>query len=76
MLYGIGCAPIGDVRWRLSAANKYLKPFTHIIQRYRTFWHSVCVHFYFRQGVTLNNAFAGVDGALWTLWESAPTYRL
>ncbi len=81
-LYGIGCAthrerPLPVV----SAVNDYLKPFVmgRNVDEIEDIWQSANVSSYFRQGVTLNNALSGVDGALWDIMgkrAGLPVYKL
>jgi mannonate dehydratase len=81
-LYGIGCAthrerPLAVV----SAVNDYLKPFVvgKNVDDIEDIWQSAYVSSYFRQGVTLNNALSGIDGALWDIMgkrANLPVYKL
>jgi mannonate dehydratase len=81
-LYGVGCAthrerPLAVV----SAINDYLKPFVigRNVDEIEDIWQSAYVSSYFRQGVTLNNALSGIDGALWDIMgkrANLPVYKL
>src|ERR1700730_1699206 len=67
-LYGIGCATHRERPLPVATAvNDYLKPFVmgRNVEDIEDIWQSAYVSSYFRSGVTLNNALAGVDGALW-----------
>jgi mannonate dehydratase len=81
-LYGVGCAthrerPLAVV----SAVTDYLKPFVigRNVDDIEDIWQSAYVSSYFRQGVTLNNALSGIDGALWDIMgkrANLPVYKL
>lgn len=81
-LYGVGCAthrerPLAVV----SAINDYLKPFVigRNVDDIEDIWQSAYLSSYFRQGVTLNNALSGIDGALWDIMgkrANLPVYKL
>jgi mannonate dehydratase len=81
-LYGIGCATHKERPLAVAAAiDEYLKPF--VIGRnpdeIEDIWQSAYVSSYFRQGVTLNNALSGIDGALWDIAgkrAGMPVYKL
>jgi mannonate dehydratase len=69
-LYGIGCATHGERPLAVATAvNEYLRPFVmgKNVEDIEDIWQSAYVSSYFRSGVTLNNALAGVDGALWDI---------
>src|SRR6185369_5301755 len=66
-LYGIGCATHKERPLPVAAAvNEYLKPLLvgKNPEEIEDIWQWTNVTSYFRQGVTLNNAISGVDGAL------------
>jgi mannonate dehydratase len=81
-LYGIGCATHRERPLAVAAAvNEYLKPFVigKNPEEIEDIWQSAYVSSYFRQGVTLNNAISGVDGALWDIMgkrSGMPVYKL
>jgi mannonate dehydratase len=81
-LYGIGCATHGERPLAVATAiNEYLKPFVlgKNVEDIEDIWQSAYVSSYFRSGVTLNNALAGVDGALWDICgkrANMPVYKL
>ena len=81
-LYGIGCATHRERPLAVAAAvNDYLKPFLigKNPEDIEDIWQSAYVSSYFRQGVTLNNAVSGVDGALWDIMgkrAGMPVYKL
>jgi mannonate dehydratase len=81
-LYGIGCATHGERPLAVATAvNEYLKPFMigKNPEDIEDIWQSAYVSSYFRSGVTLNNALAGVDGALWDICgkrANMPVYKL
>ena len=81
-LYGIGCATHRERPLAVAAAvNDYLKPFLvgKNPEDIEDIWQSAYVSSYFRQGVTLNNAISGVDGALWDIMgkrAGMPVYKL
>ena len=81
-LYGIGCATHRERPLAVAAAvNEYLKPFVigKNPEEIEDIWQSAYVSSYFRQGVTLNNALSGVDGALWDIMgkrAGMPVYKL
>jgi mannonate dehydratase len=81
-LYGIGCATHRERPLAVaSAVNDYLKPFVvgRNPEEIEDIWQSAYVSSYFRQGVTLNNAISGVDGALWDIMgkrAGMPVYKL
>jgi mannonate dehydratase len=81
-LYGIGCATHGERPLAVATAvNEYLKPFMvgKNPEDIEDIWQSAYVSSYFRGGVTLNNALAGVDGALWDICgkrANMPVYKL
>src|SRR5215470_16854858 len=81
-LYGIGCATHRERPLAVAAAvNEYLKPFVigKNPEDIEDIWQSAYVSSYFRQGVTLNNALSGVDGALWDIMgkrAGMPVYKL
>src|ERR1700712_2480878 len=69
-LYGIGCATHQERPLAVaSAVNDYLKPFVmgRNPEEIEDIWQAANVSSYFRQGVTLNNALSGLDGALWDI---------
>ena len=64
-----------------TAVNEYLKPFVmgKNVEDIEDIWQSAYVSSYFRSGVTLNNALAGVDGALWDICgkrANMPVYKM
>jgi mannonate dehydratase len=81
-LYGIGCATHKERPLAVAAAvNDYLKP--NLIGKnpedIEDIWQTQYVTSYFRQGVTLNNALSGVDGALWDICgkrAGMPVYKM
>jgi mannonate dehydratase len=81
-LYGIGCATHRERPLAVAAAvNDYLKPFVvgKNPEEIEDIWQSAYVSSYFRQGVTLNNALSGIDGALWDIAgkrAGMPVYKL
>ena len=81
-LYGIGCATHGERPLAVATAvNEYLKPFVmgRNVEDIEDIWQSAYVSSYFRSGVTLNNALAGVDGALWDICgkrANMPVYKM
>jgi len=81
-LYGIGCATHGERPLAVATAvNEYLRPFVmgRNVEDIEDIWQSAYVSSYFRSGVTLNNALAGVDGALWDICgkrANMPIYKL
>jgi mannonate dehydratase len=81
-LYGIGCATHRERPLAVATAvNDYLKPFVigKNPEEIEDIWQSAYVSSYFRQGVTLNNAISGVDGALWDIMgkrAGMPVYKL
>jgi mannonate dehydratase len=81
-LYGIGCATHRERPLAvMSAVNDYLKPFVvgRNVDDIEDIWQSAYVSSYFRQGVTLNNALSGIDGALWDIMgkrANMPVYKL
>jgi mannonate dehydratase len=81
-LYGIGCATHRERPLAVAAAvNDYLKPFVmgKNPEEIEDIWQSAYVSSYFRQGVTLNNAISGIDGALWDIMgkrAGMPVYKL
>ena len=81
-LYGIGCATHGERPLAVATAvNEYLKPFVigKNPEEIEDIWQSAYVSSYFRSGVTLNNALAGIDGALWDICgkrANMPVYKL
>ena len=81
-LYGVGCATHRERPLAVAAAvNDYLKPFVmgKNPEQIEDIWQSAYVSSYFRQGVTLNNAVSGVDGALWDIMgkrAGMPVYKL
>jgi mannonate dehydratase len=81
-LYGIGCATHKERPLAVAAAvNDYLKPFVvgKNPEEIEDIWQSANVSSYFRQGVTLNNALSGIDGALWDIMgkrANMPVYKL
>lgn len=81
-LYGVGCATHRERPLAVAAAiNEYLKPFVigRNVDDIEDLWQSAYVSSYFRQGVTLNNALSGIDGALWDIAgkrAGMPVYKL
>ena len=81
-LYGIGCATHGERPLAVATAvNEYLKPFVmgKNVEDIEDIWQSAYVSSYFRSGVTLNNALAGIDGALWDICgkrANMPVYKM
>ena len=81
-LYGIGCATHRERPLAVAAAiDEYLKPFVmgKNPEDIEDIWQSAYVSSYFRQGVTLNNALSGIDGALWDICgkrAGMPVYKL
>ena len=81
-LYGIGCATHGERPLAVATAiNDYLKPFVigRNVEDIEDIWQSAYVSSYFRSGVTLNNALAGIDGALWDICgkrAGMPVYKM
>ena len=81
-LYGLGCATHRERPLPvMSAVNDYLKPFVvgKNVDDIEDIWQSAYVSSYFRQGVTLNNALSGIDGALWDIMgkrANMPVYKL
>jgi mannonate dehydratase len=81
-LYGIGCATHGERPLAVATAvNEYLKPFVvgRNVEDIEDIWQAAYVSSYFRSGVTLNNAIAGVDGALWDICgkrAGMPVYKM
>ena len=81
-LYGVGCATHRERPLAVKAAvGDYLKPFVigKNVEDIEDIWQSAYVSSYFRQGVTLNNALSGVDGALWDIMgkrANMPVYKL
>jgi len=81
-LYGVGCATHRERPLAVaSAVNDYLKPFVigKNPEEIEDIWQTAYVTSYFRQGVTLNNALSGVDGALWDIMgkrAGMPVYKL
>ena len=81
-LYGVGCATHRERPLAVATAvNDYLKPFVmgRNPEEIEDIWQSAYVSSYFRQGVTLNNALSGVDGALWDIMgkrAGMPVYKL
>jgi mannonate dehydratase len=81
-LYGIGCATHRERPLAVKTAiDEYLRPW--LIGRdpeaIEDIWQSAYLTSYFRSGVTLNNALAGVDGALWDILgkrAGMPLYKL
>jgi mannonate dehydratase len=81
-LYGIGCATHGERPLVVATAvNEYLRPFCvgKNVEDIEDVWQSAYVSSYFRSGVSLNNALAGVDGALWDICgkrANMPVYKM
>src|SRR5215467_1654334 len=81
-LYGVGCATHRERPLAVaSAVNDYLKPFVigKNPEEIEDIWQTAYVTSYFRQGVTLNNALSGIDGALWDIMgkrAGMPVYKL
>jgi mannonate dehydratase len=81
-LYGIGCATHGERPLAVATAvNEYMKPFVigKNVEDIEDIWQSAYVSSYFRSGVTLNNALAGIDGALWDICgkrANMPVFKL
>ena len=81
-LYGIGCATHRERPLAVaSAVNDYQKPFVagKYVEDIKDIWQSAYVSSHFWQGVTLNNALSGVDGALWNIMgkrAGMPVYKL
>jgi mannonate dehydratase len=81
-LYGIGCATHGERPLAVATAvNEYMRPFVmgKNVEDIEDIWQSAYVSSYFRSGVTLNNALAGVDGALWDICgkrANMPVYKM
>ncbi len=81
-LYGVGCATHRERPLAVaSAVNDYLKPFVvgKNVDDIEDIWQSAYLSSYFRQGVTLNNALSGIDGALWDIMgkrANMPVYKL
>ena len=69
-LYGYGCATFTQrADLVVPAVEKYLKPFLlgRATDRIDDIWHACYDSSYWRNGPVLNNAIAGVDGALWDI---------
>src|SRR5579864_2298164 len=81
-LHGVGCATHRERPLAVAAAiEQYLKPFVigKNPEDIEDIWQSAYVSSYFRSGVTLNNALAGVDGALWDICgkrANMPVYKM
>lgn len=81
-LYGIGCATHSERPAAVVAAiEQHIGPYIlgRNCDEIEDIWQSVYVASYFRQGVTMNNALSGIDGALWDILgkrTGVPVYQL
>lgn len=81
-LYGVGCATHQERPYAVAAAiDQHIGPYVtgRNCDEIEDIWQSVYVASYFRQGVTLNNALSGIDGALWDILGKrlgVPVYQL
>lgn len=81
-LYGLGCATHQERPYAVAAAvDQHIGPYVigRNCDEIEDIWQSVYVASYFRQGVTLNNALSGIDGALWDILGKrlgVPVYQL